>query len=156
MNKVTLFFSRIIQPLCLGSLLMYFVPGQTDVSKTEAYYYASGIVLTVLFNGLFFHPFIFFIYECGMKFRLGCSALIYKKVLRLSKSTSYTGMNGQVINLLTNDVSKFEVMFCYIHDVWKGPIEILCMGYIIYSEVGWAGLVGIGFMCLFIPIQSKF
>lgn len=135
---------------------MYFVPGQTNVTKAEAYYYALGIVLTALFNGLFFHPFIFYIIESGIKFRLGCSALVYKKVLRLSKSTSFTGMNGQVINLLTNDVSKFETMFCYMHDIVKGPVEILCMGYIIYLEIGWSGLIGIAFMCLFIPIQCEY
>lgn len=74
--------------------------------------------------------------------------------MRLSKSTTYPGMNGQVINLLTNDVSKFDRMVSFIHFGFKGPIEIVCLGYIIYLEIGWSGLVGIMFMCLFIPIQS--
>lgn len=91
-----------------------------------------------------------------MQFRLGLSGLVFKKVMRLSKSTTFTGMNGQVINLLTNDVSKFEWMFCFIHDITKGPVEIICMGYLIYLEIGWSALVGILFMCSFIPIQSKF
>lgn len=146
----------IIRPICLGRLLTYFVPGQTDVSKEEAYYYALGIVLCSLFNSILFRSYNFYAFLKSMEFKLGLSALVYKKIMRLSKSTIYTGMNGQVLNFLSNDVGKFERMFCLLHYIIKGPIEIVVMGYIIYLEIGWSGLVGILFMCSFIPVQSEF
>lgn len=71
---------RIFQPLCLGGLVSYFAPGQTAISRTEAYYYAAGIVLCSLVPVVIFHHFILYIYQIGMKIRVACCSLLYKKV----------------------------------------------------------------------------
>lgn len=136
--------------------MSYFVPGQTEITKTEAYYYALGIILSSLTDVFCFHTYIFYILQKGMQFRLGLATLIYKKIMRLSKSTTFPGMNGQVINILSNDVGKFERMISMSNDVIKGPVEALLMSCIIYTEIGWSGLVGVLFMCSFIPIQRKY
>lgn len=68
------------QPLSLGGLVSYFAPGQTDISKDEAYLYAAGIIICSLLPVLAFHPFILYIFQIGMKARIGASALLYKKV----------------------------------------------------------------------------
>jgi ATP-binding cassette, subfamily C (CFTR/MRP), member 4 len=56
--------------------------------------------------------------------------------------------------LLSNDFSKFDIALCFVHDVWKGPFETLLLGFLIYREIGIAGVVGIVFILSFIPIQS--
>lgn len=71
---------RVLQPLCLGGLVSYFAPGQTHISKSEAYWYAGGIVFSSAVSVITFHPFILFIFEMGAKIRLGCSGLVYRKV----------------------------------------------------------------------------
>lgn len=74
-------FCRIVQPLCLGGLVSYFAPGQTTISKTEAYYYAGGIVACSFVPVAVFHHFILYIFQIGMKIRVACCSLLYKKVL---------------------------------------------------------------------------
>jgi ATP-binding cassette, subfamily C (CFTR/MRP), member 4 len=64
----------------LGGLVSYFAPGQLDISRKDAYWYASGIVLCPLVSVITFHPFIYYIMQVGMKIRIGCSGLIYSKV----------------------------------------------------------------------------
>lgn len=68
-------------PLCLGGLVTYFAQQENElISKEYAYYYATGIVVFSIIPVLVFHPFIFYIFQMGIKIRVGCSSLIYKKV----------------------------------------------------------------------------
>ncbi|XP_063704489.1 probable multidrug resistance-associated protein lethal(2)03659 [Culicoides brevitarsis] len=145
---------RLILPLCLGNLVTYFAPGQTQLTKNDAYLWASGIVICSLIPVLTFHPFIMFIFQVGMKLRIGCCCLIYEKTLALKKCAIIDGLGGRVINLMSNDVAKFEIALCFLHDLWKGPLELFLLGYFIYREIGVAGILGLGFMLSFIPLQA--
>lgn len=144
---------RVIQPLCLGGLVTYFKPGQTVITETEAYWFAGGIVLCSLAPVITFHPTILYMFQMGMKIRLGCCAMLYQKALRVTKSTAMDGFDGRLINLMSNDVSKFDVGLSLVYDLWKGPLELFVLGYFIYQEIGYAGLVGIGCLISFIPLQ---
>lgn len=62
-------------------------PGE-EPSKEVAYYYASGIVLFTLIPVLVFHPFILYIFQMGIKIRVGCCSLIYKKVTKYKPGNS--------------------------------------------------------------------
>ncbi|XP_055678742.1 ATP-binding cassette sub-family C member 4-like [Lutzomyia longipalpis] len=146
--------TRIAQPLCLGGLVTYFSPGETTVTKSEAYMYAVGIILSSLIPVCIFHPFILFIFQQGMKIRVATCTLMYEKVMRLSKCTTFDGLNGQVINLMSNDVGRYDVAMAFLHDLWKGPLEALLLGYFIYREIGVSGILGMAFLLGFIPLQA--
>lgn len=73
----------------------------------------------------------------------------------MTKSAQVDGINGKVINLLSNDLGKFDIAICFIHDLWKGPLETILLGYLVYREIGVAGIIGIVFILCFIPIQCK-
>lgn len=60
--------------------MAYFAAGQTHISKTDAYWYAGGIVFSSAVSVITFHPFILYIFETGARIRLGCSNLVYRKV----------------------------------------------------------------------------
>ncbi|KAG5672509.1 hypothetical protein PVAND_002633 [Polypedilum vanderplanki] len=143
---------RCAQPLLLGELLTYFA--DESASKEWAYIYAAGIVICSIVPVITFHPFIYYIFEIGMKIRIGCSRLVYDKILRITKSVQEDGMHGKVINLLSNDFSKFDIALAFLHDLWKGPFETILLGFLIYREVGISGVFGILFILSFIPIQS--
>lgn len=77
-----LFANRIIQPQCLGGLVTYFTPGgDKEISTNDAYLFAAGIVICSLFSITVFHPFILYAFQLGMRVRLTCCSLIYKKVI---------------------------------------------------------------------------
>lgn len=67
----------------------------------------------------------------------------------------YDGLNGKVINLIANDMSKFELALAFIHDVWKGPLEALLFAYFIFEQIGLAGVIGMAFLLSFIPMQGN-
>lgn len=74
----------------------------------------------------------------------------------MSKSSQVDGLHGRVINLMSNDFGKFDIALCFIHDLWKGPLETILLGYLAYREIGVSGIIGILFILSFIPIQCKF
>uniref|UniRef100_A0A182MWL7 Uncharacterized protein n=1 Tax=Anopheles culicifacies TaxID=139723 RepID=A0A182MWL7_9DIPT len=154
MYTVVDLLARILQPQCLGGLVSYFAPGQKDISKEEAYYYALGIILCSLVPVAIFHHFILYIFQIGMKIRVACCSLLYKKALRITKAAGTDGMTGQVINLMSNDVAKFDTATGFVHDIWKGLIELLVLGFFIYKQIGISGLFGIAFLLSFIPLQA--
>lgn len=73
----------------------------------------------------------------------------------MSKSSQVDGLEGRVINLISNDFSKFDIALCFLHDLWKGPLEVFLLGFLSYREMGVSGLVGIIFILSFVPIQCK-
>lgn len=111
--------NRCAQPLFLGALLSNFV--DADGSKQSAYFYASGIVLCSFIPVITFHPFIYYVFEIGMKLRVGCSRLVYDKVKCLPEHRPLTfeialdGLNFILVQiLLRRNYEKQDLKFCYI------------------------------------------
>ncbi|XP_065361003.1 probable multidrug resistance-associated protein lethal(2)03659 [Calliphora vicina] len=142
-----------LQPLFLGGLVSFFAAGQTDVSERDAFLYAGGIVLCSLLMVMSVQPYLFYALKTSTQIRVSLSGLIYRKCLQISKNSSDEGLRGRAINILANDLSVFDMVLCFIHDWWKGPLESLIIGYLMYREIGWAAVVGISFMLAFIPLQ---
>lgn len=73
----------------------------------------------------------------------------------MRKSSAIHGSSGKVLNLISFDTYRFDTSMSLLHHLWKGPIEVLVFGYILYNELGYYGWIGVAFIMCFIPIQSK-
>nr|ASS36021.1 ABCC4 [Samia ricini] len=144
---------RIAQPVFLGKLVEYYSTGH-DMSREEAYLYAGGVVLCSALNVFVVHPYMMAILHMGMKFRVACCSLIYRKSLRLSKTALGETTVGQVVNLLSNDVNRFDVAIIFLHYLWIGPLATVVVTYLMWLEISWAAVFGVGFMLAFIPLQA--
>lgn len=61
---------------------------------------------------------------------------------------------GQIVNLMSNDVNRFDISLLYIPFVWIGPLETIVAVYFIWQEVGVSSLLGVGTLVIFIPLQG--
>ncbi|GLV41664.1 uncharacterized protein CBL_06893 [Carabus blaptoides fortunei] len=147
---------RMLQPLALGQLISYYRPNQTEISETDAYLYASGVIGCSLANVFVIHPYMMAILHMGMKMRVACCSLIYRKALKLSKTALGETTVGQVVNLLSNDVNRFDIAVIFIHYLWIGPVETVIVTYFLYEQVGVSAIIGVVSMLLFIPLQGYF
>lgn len=57
--------------------------------------------------------------------------------------------------MMTGDASRFDIVLAYIEELWRGPLEAVVFGYFLYQEIGYYGLIGVGFILSFIPLQSN-
>lgn len=142
-----------VQPLALGRLLEYFTTDNT-ISKTDAYLYAGGVVLCSAINVFVVHPYMMAILHMGMKLRVACCTLIYRKSLRLSRTALGETTIGQAVNLLSNDVNRFDVAIIFLHYLWIGPVETVVITYFMYEKVQSAALIGVATLLMFIPLQG--
>ncbi|CAH1286470.1 unnamed protein product [Diabrotica balteata] len=92
--------------------------------------------------------------QVGMKMRVASCSVIYRKALRLSKSALAETTIGQMVNLLSNDVGRFDQAVHHLHYFYMAPIQALIVMVFLYVVVGWTGLLGTVFLLLSIPLQS--
>ena len=91
-----------IQPLLLGGLIRYFTPEST-VTKTDAYLYAGGVSFCAFVLAVAHHPYFFGVQRIGMKMRIACCSLLYRKVILIEHSgcTNLQALT-QILNLQTH------------------------------------------------------
>ncbi|OAD56496.1 Multidrug resistance-associated protein 4 [Eufriesea mexicana] len=129
---------RVLQPYVLGFLIWHFDPRATSTA-TNAYIYASALILISLFGALIIHH----------------STLGLMEILRLSKSSTNVTTPGQIINLLSNDVARFEQLFISLHFIWILPIQGALITFMIWENVGIASLAGVFLISIqTIPLQG--
>lgn len=90
-----------------------------------------------------------------MKMRIAACAVIYRKALKLSKTALTETTVGQMVNLLSNDVARFEYTGQNMHNFWLSPIVSVIAMFLLYTYAGPTGLVGLVFLLTFIPFQSQ-
>lgn len=151
-----MFFFRIMQPLAIAQLLAFYDNNTIEENKNSAYLYSAAILLAMLISTCTQHYFVLRLMQVGMKIRIACCAVIYRKALRLSKTALAETTIGQMVNLLTNDVGRFDSALHSINQLWMGPGMTIAVMYFTYNTVGYTGLIGIAFLLLTIPAQCKY
>lgn len=83
------------------------------------------------------------------------TSLPLHQALRLSQTALGDTAPGKVVNLLSNDVNRFDIVSMFIHAMWTAPLMTLIIGYLLWGEIGWAGMVGIAIVFVVVPIQCE-
>ncbi|XP_018302134.1 probable multidrug resistance-associated protein lethal(2)03659 [Mycetomoellerius zeteki] len=145
---------RVMQPLLVGQMLLYF--NTMDVDKSYAYGCAVGVVLCSALNVFVIHPYMMGILHMGMKVRVACCSLIYRKTLKMTRTALGETTIGQAVNLLSNDVNRFDVSIIFLHYLWLGPLETIIITYVMYHvlDVGVSSIIGVASLLMFIPLQA--
>ncbi|XP_050665873.1 probable multidrug resistance-associated protein lethal(2)03659 isoform X2 [Leptidea sinapis] len=169
------FLIRLQQPLFLGLLLKYYSPSQdfynttststylsrlysyydisTDISWGEAVFFSFGVVFCSMFNIMIQHPFMMGAMHIGMKIRVGICSLIYRKALKVSLQSMSESRGGLIVNLLANDVNRFDTGPLFVHYLWIGPLETIFMSVYLYREMGMSALYGVCVVFAVVPFQ---
>ncbi|XP_039745048.1 probable multidrug resistance-associated protein lethal(2)03659 isoform X2 [Pararge aegeria] len=170
------FLIRLQQPLFLGLLLRYYSPAQdfynnTATSNTyfsrlfkyydvssgitwgEAVFFSFGLIFCSMANVMIQHPFMMGVMHLGMKMRVGVCSLIYRKALKVNLQAMSENRGGLVVNLMANDVNRFDSGPLFIHYLWIGPIETLLMTAYLYREMGISAVYGALMIVAAVPFQ---
>ena len=77
-----------------------------------------------------------------------------RKIVKLSSYELETRSGGQIINLLSNDASKFDTVPIFLPWIVIGPIEVVVILVFLFKKVDITFLAGLALVILFIPAQS--
>lgn len=102
------------------------------------------------------HPYTFYTQHTGMKVRVACCHLIYRHALKLSNAATGQTTIGQMVNLLTNDVNRFDIALNYIQYLVVAPIQAIISVFILSSAyLGfYSTAAGSALLLLYVPFQS--
>ncbi|XP_068992206.1 probable multidrug resistance-associated protein lethal(2)03659 isoform X2 [Neodiprion pinetum] len=153
MQVLNEFVIRLGTPILLGGLLSYFKK-DSNVMLEEALYYAGGIALASAVNVITLNQAIFGAFHIGGRIRVAVCSLVYRKALNLSMTALGETAPGKVVNLVANDVNRFDVVSVFLHYLWSAPISTLIITYFLYNKAGWAGIIGIAAVFIVVPLQS--
>ncbi|XP_038673881.1 multidrug resistance-associated protein 4 [Scyliorhinus canicula] len=149
---------RIAQPIMLGKIINYFEnynPEDTEAYKV-AFGYAAGIALCTLFLAILHHLYFFHVQRTGMKLRVAMCHMIYRKALRLSNVALAKTTTGQIVNLLSNDVNKFDQVTIFLHFLWVGPLQAIAVVALLWQEIGPSCMAGMAVLLILMPTQTIF
>lgn len=125
------------------------------MTHDEALTYGILIVLLTVIGGVGSDHFFMICYHNGMKVRVAVCNLIYKKSLRLSQTALLDTAPGKMVNLLSNDVNRFDIVSVVINAMWSAPLVTFVAGILLWREVQWAGIFGMVIVFIVVPLQSK-
>ncbi|KAK3795778.1 hypothetical protein RRG08_031859 [Elysia crispata] len=140
------------QPVLLAEFLDFFTPGSTT-SDTEAWLYATAVVLSSVVLFVFHHPYFFGTARIGMRARVSSCALIYQKSLRLSNKSLKESSVGHVVNLMSNDVARFDWITMSFHFLWVGPTQCLVALIYLWYRLGPEVMAALVMILLLMPTQ---
>ncbi|KAG7304444.1 hypothetical protein JYU34_011386 [Plutella xylostella] len=125
-------------PYTLGLFIGYF----SGEKNAETYKYAHiynfamnmiSISTSMILNHLYLSQ------GCvGMRIRVACCSLMYRKVLKLDRIGLSKTEPGQVINLMSNDVNRFDLVMLFLHYIWVMPIVVPVVCYLVWQRIQWA------------------
>lgn len=128
----------------------------SDISHESAIKYGTLIFILIILSGLCATHSYFKGIHFAVRVRAAVCNIIYRKALRLSAKSLVETAPGKLVNLLSNDVSRFETVSLLFHRMWTSPIITFIAGYFLWVEIRWAGIIGIFIVLLSVFIQSMF
>ncbi|NXC15405.1 MRP4 protein, partial [Corythaeola cristata] len=147
---------KIIQPILLGKIINYFenYDSSHEVALNFAYCYTAALSVCTLILAIMHHLYFYHVQRAGMKLRVAMCHMIYRKALRLSNVAMAKTTTGQIVNLLSNDVNKFDQVTIFLHFLWAGPIQAVAVTVLLWMEIGPSCLAGMAVLIILLPVQT--
>ncbi|NXR48113.1 MRP4 protein, partial [Hippolais icterina] len=147
---------KIVQPIFLGKIINYFekYDSSAEVDLNLAYCYAGALSVCTLILAIMHHLYFYHVQRAGMKLRVAMCHMIYRKALRLSNVAMAKTTTGQIVNLLSNDVNKFDQVTIFLHFLWAGPLQAVAVTVLLWREIGASCLAGMAVLIILLPVQT--
>uniref|UniRef100_A0A8D3CD89 Multidrug resistance-associated protein 4 n=1 Tax=Scophthalmus maximus TaxID=52904 RepID=A0A8D3CD89_SCOMX len=149
---------KVVQPLLLGKIIMYFENYDPD-DRTSLYMVSGyGAAMSLSAFGLMILQLLYYyhVQRIGMKIRVAMCHMIYTKALGLSSEAMGQTTTGQIVNLLSNDVYRLDEVTLNLHYLWLGPLQTMGIIFFLWSEIGLSCLAGVAAVALMLPVQTWF
>lgn len=145
--------SRLAQPFMIGAIILY-LQKRSNVTREDAVGAACAFVLSTMLFVFLRHFGKVTAMRVGNNVRTAISLMIFRKVLRVSTS-SLVDMNiGQIMNVLANDLTRFEDLSWYLPFLLCAPFMIIFVLIFTLIYLGEACVGGLVVLLVFILLQA--
>ncbi|CAH7687177.1 hypothetical protein PPACK8108_LOCUS21917, partial [Phakopsora pachyrhizi] len=150
---------QFVQPQLLKRLLQ-FVDSRSGLSASEPepahHGYLIAIVMFVcsLVQTIILHQYFQRVFVTGIRVRSGLIGVIYEKSLVLSNEEKTGRATGDIVNLMSTDVSRIQDSCSNGLILFSGVFQIALAFISLYYLLGWSMLAGILVVLLAIPLNT--
>lgn len=150
---------RVAQPIVMGLMIFFLQKYRADKEKDpynlHLFYGMGGTIIGLGVIYIFlYHPYFFKMTRKGMQLRIACCNLIYRKALRLSQRALGQTTVGQMVNLLSNDVNRFDYALIFVPFIFTAPLQaLITIAYLYYFNFGWSVFAGCSVLVVYLPFQ---
>ena len=116
----------------------------------EGHLIAVALFLSAFFSSIAIHQLYGECNRLAVKVKAATSVLIYRKVLRVSR---LRGGAGEVVNLLSTDVTRVTDAVINFHFLWSAFLEAALIVGLAFYEVKLAAFPALAFVLLLLPVQ---
>ena len=150
-----LIISHISQPLLIRQIVLY-IKGVSQLPIYSAYLFGIGLFVACILQAIVPQYIFFRNSRIGMRIRNVLSSAIYKHLLAINTAALHNITAAQLINLVANDVSKFEEFSVFVHASVFVPVEAGVTFGLLWWYIGLPALFGYAVLIAFIPLQFLF
>ncbi|XP_037617803.1 multidrug resistance-associated protein 4-like isoform X1 [Sebastes umbrosus] len=149
---------KVVQPLLLRQVILYFENYDPDDQRSllMVYGYAAAMSLSTFGLTILQHLYYYHVQRTGMKIRVAMCHMIYRKALGLSSESMGQTTTGQIVNLLSNDVNRFDEITLNLHYLWLGPLQAMVIIVLLWHQIGVSCLAGVAVIAVMLPVQTWF
>ena len=150
-------FIRFSQPQLLKNLIRFVQ--RYDEDKTYAPL-AEGFLLVIsmfclsILESFCLHQYIEKIMDMGIKVKSSLNTLIYRKSLALSIEARQEMTTGDIVNLMSVDTQRLQVLCNNLQIIWSGPVQIVLCLVSLYKLMGNSMWMGFLVLLFTIPLNT--
>ncbi|XP_026808487.1 probable multidrug resistance-associated protein lethal(2)03659 isoform X2 [Rhopalosiphum maidis] len=137
----------------IGKIVKHFETNKSVNQSPDGIYLAICLIALLLIRSMMYSRYDMIISHMAMKVRIATCYIIYNKSLRLKTNSQDQTTTGQIINLMSNDVNRFDISLLYVPFLLVGPLETIVVTYFLWQEVGVSSVLGVATLLVFIPLQ---
>ncbi|CAB3237262.1 unnamed protein product [Arctia plantaginis] len=125
-------------PYTLALFINYFSEDKTPETYRNAHIYSFLLNFLSILTSLLLNHVGLSQGRVGMRVRIASCSLLYRKILKLDRTGLSKTEAGQVINLMSNDVNRFDFVSLFLNYLWVMPIVVPVVSFLVWQHVKWA------------------
>ena len=136
----------------LGTIIRYF-SGPSNITREYAILNGIGVSICAGLYITSHYPLMSHLSLLGMRMRVASTSLMYRKSLKLSRSSLGQTAVGQIVNIMSNDMQRFDefsLTSCYLI---VAPLQTLIVFGILTQTIKISAVPGMIVLFLMIPFQ---
>ena len=150
--------ANISSPLIVGALTQFVENMQSGGDKPpmlQGYLYAFVFLLLQLVATVGLNRYFYYATRIGLQARSVLTAVIYRKMMKLSGISRQKFSGGRIVNMVSSDLSRLEMTFGQGHYIWSGPLQIVAILILLISRIGVSALAGVAILIFMVPVQAR-
>ncbi|KAL3103423.1 hypothetical protein niasHS_002609 [Heterodera schachtii] len=151
--KITYDLLNFVAPFLLSKLIAF------TEDHSQPLWRGIAIALSMLFvsliQSMFLHQYFHVMFRLGMNVKSVLSSTVYRKAILLSNEARKTRTIGEIVNIMSVDIQRFQDMTPFVMLFWSAPLQVVLALFFLWRLLGLSILSGLVTLIAFGFLNTK-